>query len=216
MRKGCVCADKPTQIPTSTFITLCEWVGDPFRSRAACLDLLLWGRSLLCIENEDRNGDRRSQWRTKIAMETEDRNGDRRSQWKPRIDRNRERRLGTLDLKSLMWGVQRIVCLFCSLRSNIYMFNNRNTPRYLVMLEMPLSTTPTMAKSVSETIKTISRGPHWNRGWVKRNPEGVRRSGTTDQNAKRGSRVFWNFAERVSTVLKTISREPEGSNGSWR
>src|SRR5713226_5290305 len=81
MRKGCVCADKPTQIPTSTFITLCEWVGDPFRSRAACLDLLLWGRSLLCIENEDRNGDRRSQWRTTT-----------RSQWKPRIDRNGDRR----------------------------------------------------------------------------------------------------------------------------
>src|SRR5216684_3355516 len=85
MRKGCVCADKPTQIPTSTFITLCEWVGDPFRSRAACLDLLLWGRSLLCIENEDRNGDRRSQWRLKIAMETEDRNGDRKTQWRPKI-----------------------------------------------------------------------------------------------------------------------------------
>src|SRR5713226_1852896 len=90
MRKGCVCADKPTQIPTSTFITLCEWVGDPFQSRTACLDLLLWGRSLLCIENEDRNGnedhngDRRSQWRPKIAMETEDRNGDRRSQWRPK------------------------------------------------------------------------------------------------------------------------------------
>src|SRR6266853_1090031 len=172
MRKGCVCADKPTQIPTSTFITLCEWVGDPFRSRAACLDLLLWGRSLLCIEKEERNGDRRSQWRTTT-----------RSQWKPRIDRNRERRLGTLDLKSLMWGVQRIVCLFSSLRSNIYMYNNRNTPRYLVMLEMPLSTTPTMTKSVSKTIKTISRRPHRNRGWVKRNPEGVRRSGATDRNA---------------------------------
>src|SRR5713226_8803959 len=153
----------------------------------------------------DRNGNRRSQWRTMT-----------RSQWKPRIDRNRERRLGTLDLKSLMWGVQQIVCLFCSLRSNIYMFNNRNTPRYLVMLEMPLSTTPTMMKSVSKTIKTISRGPHRNRGWVKRNPEGVRRSGATDRNAKRGSRVFWNFAEKISTVSKTISRGPEGSNGSWR
>ncbi len=84
------------------------------------------------------------------------------------------------------------------------MFNNRNTPRYLVMLEMPLSTTPTMTKSVSKTIKTISRGPHRNRGWVKRNPEGVRRSGATDRNAKRGSRAFWNFAEKVSTVSKTI------------
>src|SRR5216684_3422081 len=133
----------------------------------------MWGRSLLCIENEDRNGDQRSQWRPK----------KRRSQWKPRIDRNRERRLGTLDLKSLLWGVPQIVCLFCSLRSNIYMFNNRNMPRYLVMLEMPLSTTPTMAKSVSKTIKTISRGPHRSRGWVKRNPEGVRRSGATDRNA---------------------------------
>jgi hypothetical protein len=148
---------------------------------------------------QERNGDRRTQWRPNIAMEdddknameTEERNGDRisqwrtttRSQWKPRIDRNGERRLGTLDLKSLMWGVQRIVCLFSSLRSNIYMYNNRNTPRYLVMLEMPLSTTPTMTKSVSKTIKTISRRPHRNRGWVKRNPEGVRRSGATDRNA---------------------------------
>src|SRR5229473_2761565 len=148
----------------------------------------------IAMETKDR-----SQWRPKNAMETEDRNGRRRqerngdrisqwrtttrSQWKPRIDRNGERRLGTLDLKSLMWGVQRIVCLFSSLRSNIYMYNNRNTPRYLVMLEMPLSTTPTMTKSVSKTIKTINRRPHRNRGWVKRNPEGVRRSGATDRNA---------------------------------
>src|SRR5229473_928881 len=96
MRKGCVCADKPTQIPTSTFITLCEWVGDPFRSRAACLDLLC-GEGVCCVsktkiamETEDRNGDRRSQWRMttrsqwrpKNAMETEECNGDRRSQWR--------------------------------------------------------------------------------------------------------------------------------------
>src|SRR5229473_268639 len=77
-------------------------------------------------------------------MKTED-----RSQWRTTT---RNARLKIFDVGSTT------NCLsLCSLRSNIYMYNNRNTPRYLVMLEMPLSTTPTMTKSVSKTIKTISR-----------------------------------------------------------
>src|SRR5229473_2599188 len=82
MRKGCVCADKPTQIPTSTFNTLCEWVGDPFRSRAACLDLLC-GEGVCCVSKTKiamETEKRRSQWRPKSAMETE----KRRSQWRPK------------------------------------------------------------------------------------------------------------------------------------
>src|SRR5216684_1535487 len=81
-------------------------------------------------------------------MKTED-----RSQWRTTT---KNARLKIFDVGSTT------NCLsLCSLRSNIYMYNNRNTPRYLVMLEMPLSTTPTMTKSVSKTIKTRAGRFEW-------------------------------------------------------